>query len=116
MAIKTNRGRVVYDRKTHHFGTKDVVRILEALDLADYTGNFSRFGTLLEIYFQAWGMIVEGLFIMAPREPEKVGSLVLKIVSEYLKMVVRLLKKLPFKYMIDVVFAFKKAFDEEEKE
>ncbi|MBA7586005.1 hypothetical protein ES708_28001 [subsurface metagenome] len=116
MAIKTERGRVVYDRKTHNFGTKDVVRILEALDLADYTGDFGRFGALLEIYFQAWGMIIEGLFILAPREPEKTGALLLKIVGEYSKMLVRLLKKLPFKYMVAVVNAFRIAFVGEEKE
>ncbi|MBA7586690.1 hypothetical protein ES708_28695 [subsurface metagenome] len=116
MAVKTERGRVVYDRKTHHFGTKDVVRILEALDLADYTGDIGRFRALLEIYFQAWGMIIEGLFILAPRAPEEVGALVLKIVSEYFKMVGKLLKKLPYRVMIDVTGAFKNAFIEEERD
>ncbi|MBA7585607.1 hypothetical protein ES708_27592 [subsurface metagenome] len=115
MAVKTERGRVVYDRKTHHFGTKDVVRILEALDLADYTGDFERFGALLEIYFQAWGMIVDGLYVMAVRHPEKTGSLVLKIVGEYFKALARLLKKLPFRYMLDLVEAFRKAIAEEEE-
>ncbi len=114
MAIKTERGRVVYDRKTHHFNTKDVVRILEALDLADYTGDFGRFGALLEIYFQAWGMIIEGLFIFAPREPEKTGALVLKIVSEYFKALVKLIKKLPFRVMLGTMEAFRKAIVEEE--
>ncbi len=115
MGVTTERGRVVYDRKTHHFGTKDVVRILEALDLADYTGDFSRFGALLEIYFQAWRMTVEGLYVMAVRYPEKTGSLVLKIVGEYFKALVGLLKKLPFGIMLGTMEAFRKAIVEEEE-
>ncbi|MBA7585981.1 hypothetical protein ES708_27976 [subsurface metagenome] len=59
-------------------------------------------------------MIVEGLFIFAPREPEKTGALVLKTAGEYFKMLVRLLKKLPVRFALGIMEAFRKALVEEE--
>ncbi|MBA7550353.1 hypothetical protein ES705_42865 [subsurface metagenome] len=81
--VKTTKGRVVYDRKHHGFEAKDVVRIFKTLDLADYTGDPGSFAGLVEIYFQAWGLIVQGILMMLTCYPEYSGSLVLKIIREF---------------------------------
>lgn len=82
---RTVQGRVVYDRKHHGFEAKDVVRVLKALDLADYTRDSRGFRALLEIYFQAWGLTVQGLMVMLVKEPDEAGTIIIKIITEFFK-------------------------------
>ncbi len=115
MAVKTEKGRVVYDRKIHKFETEDILRILKTFDLADYTRDFGRFGALLEVYFQTWGLIIEGMLLLALKDPEKTGDLMLKIVTEYFKMLLKLLKRIPFRFMVGIIEAFRKIMGGEEE-
>ncbi|MBA7585948.1 hypothetical protein ES708_27942 [subsurface metagenome] len=104
--VTTTKGRVVYDRRHHKFEAKDVVRIFKTLDLADYTGDSGSFAGLVEIYFQAWGLMVRGIVIMITREPGYTGSLVLKIISEFAKALRQFILAAPSLTKIAIISGF----------
>jgi len=92
---RTVQGRIVYDRKKHEFEPRDVVRILQALTLADYTGDFGSFRALLTVYFQTWRLIVDGLLVMMVRYPEESGNVILEIMAQFLGALLDLTKAAP---------------------